>query len=423
MFTECTNLKLVNIETAYKNVKQSMARTAKFSLLGLVSIVLSGCGDDDNTSPCFKTEDACLVTGPEPVAVWWDAPIPDLSENAERPTISLIGERTIVLPVGDFYLEEGAIASDDKDGNISGEVTITGNVDTDMTGDYLVRYSVTDSDGNTAIEQLRIVRVVGSSPTSLTKRALGTTYGNFGYFEHLPTNYGETGDSKPPLLFYFHGSGANLEFTEDTDPITSLDAIIENYGIPKLIQDGQWDNSLPFVVIAPHVGQVEGVTLRERLNAFVDYAIHSYDIDASRVYMTGWSSGGFISSAYAVDYPEKIAAVVPIASGLGTPIENLPDDFCDVEQVPFWLFHGTADEITPFVNSIRAYNAIVDTCQPRVIPKLSLVTKARHHIHHAVYDLTLMSGGSLEAEYDPRYDPYDQSVFEWMLSHSLDDRQ
>ena len=297
-----------------------------------------------------------------------------------------------------------------------------GEVNTDVVGDYLIRYSVTDTDGNKASEQARVVRVVDENTTNLTRRPLGTTYANFAYFEHLPVDYGKPLDEKPPLLIYLHGSGGNLEFVASQDPVQSMDAVLENYGVPRLIADGQWDNSLPFVVVAPHLGGIPEQSFKDRMDAFVDYAINTYDIDHNRVYLTGWSSGGYISSAYAVDFPEKIAAIAPIASGLALDIEDLPENFCNIEQVPVWLFHGTGDQVTPFVRSIRAYNAIVDTCQPRVIPKLSLLTDARHHIHHAVFDLSAMVGGEQGAEYDPRYDAYDMDIYQWLLSHSLADR-
>ena len=387
-------------------------------------ILLSSCGGSDGR-PCAKDVSLCIVEDPPPVEVWWEAPIPDFSENPDRPVISLLGERTQVLSLGEFYLEEGALAVDEQDGDISGQIVIDGDVDTNTIGDYLVRYSVTDSDDNVAIEHARVIRVTANTKASITRRPLGTTFANFGYFEHLPLDYGETTEQKPPLLIYLHGSGANLEFHDNQDPVSSLDAVIENHGIPKLIEDGEWDDTLPFVMVAPHLGALPDVGFKVRLDAFVDYAIHTYDIDINRVYITGWSSGGFLSSAYSVDFPDKIAAVVPIASGLALDVEDLPDDFCNIEAVPVWMFHGTGDEIISHGDSIKAYHAISDLCQSRVPPKLSLLTGARHHIHHAVFDLSALAGGMIdgvEIEYDPRFQPYDESIYQWLLSHSLEDR-
>jgi surface protein with Ig-like domain/phospholipase/carboxylesterase len=413
-----------------KQINLSLKALALFAIL----LSLSGCNDSEGR-PCARTEDACIIEEPQPVEAWWDVPIPDFSENPDRPDVTILGERTVILNLGEFYLEQGALASDDQDGNITPQIVIKGEVNTDIAGDYLLRYTVTDTSGLDAIEKVRIIRVIDEIAAPLTRRPLGTTTANFGYFEHLPLNYGQlesmnsspmiSSNNKPPLIIYLHGSGGNLEFVQDTDPYTSLDAVLENNGIPRLISDGLWNDNLPFVVVAPHLGAVPGFGYKDRLDAFVEYAIRAYDIDTNRVYMTGWSSGGYLSSAYAVDFPDKIAAIAPIASGLSTDIENLPSDFCNIEQVPVWLFHGTGDQITPFVNSINAYNAILDKCSARVLPKLSLLMNARHHMHHVIFDLSALAGSVIDditVEYDPRYDPYEPDIYEWLLSHSLEDR-
>lgn len=388
-----------------------------------LAVFVSSCGGSDKR-PCELDVSKCIIEAPEPepVEVWWDVPIPDFSDDPERPTISLLGERTQILNLGEFYLEDGAIAADDQDGDISSQLEIIGEVNTDQIGDYLIRYAVTDSDGNSAIEKVRVVRVIGSYAESLTKRPLGTTLSNFAYFEHLPVNYGDINSDKPPLIIYLHGSGGNLEFTRDTDPVTSMDAVLENYGIPKLIFDDEWDNNLPFVVVAPHLGGLETVGYKERLDAFVEYAIRAYDIDVNRIYMTGYSSGGFLTSAYTADFPEKIAAIAPLAAGSSVDVDDLPEHFCNIAEVPIWLFHGTGDDVVSHNSSVSLYNAILDNCQPRVLPKLSLLLDAEHHIHHAIFDFSAMVGGSQNVEYDPTYDQYDTSIFEWFLGHSLNDR-
>lgn len=148
----------------------------------------------------------------------------------------------------------------------------------------------------------------------------------------------------------------------------------------------------------------------------------TYDIDPARIYMVGWSQGGFMSYDYAISHPEKIAAVVPISAGLTVELDELPDNFCNIEQVPFWAYHATSDAEVGFGNSISGFNAIIDNCQPTVLPKLSILIGGEHAIHHAFFDLSALVGGSADPVYDSRFDPYDESIYEWLLSHSLLDR-
>ncbi len=64
------------------------------------------------------------------------------------PVITLNGDNLIILVQGDTYTEEGATASDDKDGNVP--VVITGTVDTATAGTYTLTYTATDSANNTS---------------------------------------------------------------------------------------------------------------------------------------------------------------------------------------------------------------------------------------------------------------------------------
>ena len=339
-----------------------------------------------------------------------------------RPTISLLGDQTQILNVGETYLEAGATASDLQEGDISSLVTINGQVDTSTVGDYVVRYAVTDGSGSVGIEQIRIVRVIGNTAENLSRRPLWSTIANFGYLEHLPADYGQTTGQKPPLLIYMHGGGGNLEFTNTTDPTLVLDAVINNYGVPKLIEEGQWDETLPFVVLAPQLGAIPRVGYRERLEAFLEFAIRTYDIDTDRIYITGYSGGGFLGAAFAKDNSSRIAAVASVATAYPSFIDPTEDNFCGIARVPFWMFHATNDEVIPSGYTVRVYNQILDNCEPSILPKLSLMIGGEHAIHHAVYTLEAMDGGPGQAVYDDQFESYDVSVYQWLLSHSLQDR-
>lgn len=70
-------------------------------------------------------------------------------QDIEEPNISLIGDNTIFLEVGDTWSDPGATASDDYDGNVTSSIVITGVVNTTALGTYSVTYIVEDSSGNT----------------------------------------------------------------------------------------------------------------------------------------------------------------------------------------------------------------------------------------------------------------------------------
>ena len=66
------------------------------------------------------------------------------------PEITLNGEAEISIRYGADFEDPGVTALDDKDGDLTGQVTIEGQVDSETPGTYELVYSVTDSAGNTS---------------------------------------------------------------------------------------------------------------------------------------------------------------------------------------------------------------------------------------------------------------------------------
>ena len=67
------------------------------------------------------------------------------------PTISINGDKDIVLYAHDSYIELGATAVDDIDGDLSGDIEISSSVDTSKVGEYKVTYTVSDASGNKTV--------------------------------------------------------------------------------------------------------------------------------------------------------------------------------------------------------------------------------------------------------------------------------
>ncbi len=80
--------------------------------------------------------------------------------DADPPAITLIGDASTTLNIGDNYVELGATATDNVDGDISSQVAITHSIDTAIASTYQVTYRVFDSSNNEA-QAVREV-IVGS---------------------------------------------------------------------------------------------------------------------------------------------------------------------------------------------------------------------------------------------------------------------
>ena len=104
--------------------------------------------------------------------------------DTTAPVITLIGASTINLNVGDTYNELGATATDNFDGNLTSSIAVTGVVNTNSAGTYVVNYNVSDTSGNSATQVIRtvvvtedttppVINLIGASTINLN---VGDTY-------------------------------------------------------------------------------------------------------------------------------------------------------------------------------------------------------------------------------------------------------
>jgi polyhydroxybutyrate depolymerase len=151
-----------------------------------------------------------------------------------------------------------------------------------------------------------------------------------------------------PLILAFHGLGSNATQQEAyTGMSASSDAPGGGYivaypeGVPLSGGTQHWNTTL---LPPPEPNDV----------AFVDQLITALSnqlcIDHTRVYATGMSNGGMMSSRLACSLSERIAAVAPVAGAYYPPVFTfLPNETCeDTRPVPFIAFHGTEDNTVPW---------------------------------------------------------------------------
>ena len=73
------------------------------------------------------------------------------------PTIKLNGPYSITLDFNGKYTESGATATDNKDGDLTSKIQISGKVDSGKAGTYTIEYTVSDSAGNKATEKRTVI--------------------------------------------------------------------------------------------------------------------------------------------------------------------------------------------------------------------------------------------------------------------------
>ncbi|QAA30343.1 immunoglobulin-like domain-containing protein [Clostridium manihotivorum] len=80
--------------------------------------------------------------------------------DTKKPIIEMKGDSDITLEVGTEYKDQGAVAKDNYDGDITGKIAMDSNVNTNVKGNYFVKYNVMDASGNAAKEVVRNVHII-----------------------------------------------------------------------------------------------------------------------------------------------------------------------------------------------------------------------------------------------------------------------
>lgn len=374
------------------------------------SLAILGCGSGsvENAAPIGSVTPA--------VPSYWSATIPDFSPNPNSPVIELEGPSVVFLALDEDYVELGVTAVDSQGNDISDNIRVENQWNRLSVGDYFVRYQVSDAAGNASREKIRLIRVYDDTPATIMTRPVGSTESHLGYIESLPSDYGTDTDNQYALLIFNHGNGSNVE-ASGLNPIEALQTIIRGAGPALMQRNGNWDSSLPIVTLSPQMGGIGDGDELERMDAFIDYAVTTYNIDESRIYITGWSQGGFLSLLYATEYPQRVAAAVSIAGGLPFDASDAPTNACNIDSVPLWLFHGESDNIVRVESSINALDYYQQNCQPTTLPRLTLFEDQGHTIHTPVYDLRGMLNGSRNISANSNYDQYDIGLYDWLLQY------
>jgi formylglycine-generating enzyme required for sulfatase activity len=107
------------------------------------SVTVSGTVDVNSTGTYLLTYSVADAAGNE-VNATRTVTVSDTTD----PVVTLLGDANVTHAKDVAWVEPGATASDTLDGNLTNQVTITGTVDVNSTGTYVLTYSVSDGAGN-----------------------------------------------------------------------------------------------------------------------------------------------------------------------------------------------------------------------------------------------------------------------------------
>ncbi len=197
------------------------------------------------------------------------------------------------------------------------------------------------------------------------------------YLLFLPENYATK--DQWPLILFLHGAGERGDDLE----------LVKKHGPPKMVDQ---DPDFPFIVISPQCPKDSWWTQElNELTALLDEIESKYNVDKTRIYLTGLSMGGFGSWALAIKQPDRFAAVVPICGGGEKFLAGR------LKNVPIWAFHGAKDKAVPVQKSKEMVQAVNNAGGKA---KLTIYPEAEHDSWTQTYD--------------------NPELYDWLLNHSLE---
>ncbi len=163
-------------------------------------------------------------------------------EDTTPPIISLIGAPTTTVNKGTSYVDAGASASDNYEGNISSNIVIVNPVNKNIAGTYQVTYNVSDTSGNSATQITRTVIVQDTSMATndFTPHTVTTHASNSEWLEMVDIDK----DGDLDILSASTGNaGAEVAWYENHGDYTFTEHIIAvDVNSPESIKAADMDN-------------------------------------------------------------------------------------------------------------------------------------------------------------------------------------
>ncbi len=178
-------------------------------------------------------------------------------------------------------------------------------------------------------------------------------------------------EDKPPVIISLHGrlgtAIGQMRFA-DFRPIADREKVIIvcPQGIDRSWNDGRETPA-----------QKKGINDVKFIDQLITYIIDTYHADAARIYVTGMSNGGFMSSRLACQLNNRIAAIAVVGASMDEGMSYQP-----TKPMPAMYIQGTKDPLVPFAGGLMRKGAggpiygheevlqkwaAVDGCDPKPI--------------------------------------------------------
>jgi phospholipase/carboxylesterase len=182
------------------------------------------------------------------------------------------------------------------------------------------------------------------------------------------TRQPKTNQSKPPLLIMLHGYGSNEEdlfsFAEELPD----ELLIISARAPLSLGFGSYAwYTIHFEAGSDKFSDIpEAKNALELIDKFLSEIIGAFDVDENNIFLFGFSQGTILSSAYALNHPQKIQHVIALSGYINEELIQKPLEKEAFKHLDFFVSHGTVDQVIPvdwarktpgFLNKLKIGNS------------------------------------------------------------------
>lgn len=211
--------------------------------------------------------------------------------------------------------------------------------------------------------------------TGFLRRTVTVGTNTYNYRVYIPMDYNPS--RRYPVVLYLHGNGEKGNDNERQI----------GHGLGSVIQLFMWKQPERFGSFIAVFPQTRNYWLGESIEQAVralDQTVAEFGGDPQRLYLTGFSLGGYGTWYMAARYPTKFAAIVPAGGGILPPGITSPDRIpamfalvvppemlrlyraqdpyaafaTVIGRTPTWIFHGAEDQYVPVIESRRMAAAL-----------------------------------------------------------------
>ncbi len=170
----------------------------------------------------------------------------------------------------------------------------------------------------------------------LTQKSISYEGGTRTWEEHVPASY--DGSKAVPLVLVLHGaydSGSDFADRSGWPPVSDANGFI------AIFPDGEGTNGS----LVWHSWTFDGSKPDDIgfLLQVIAQVKATYHIDTTRVYMTGFSNGGGMTSFFAAAHADVLAAIAPLSAGWITTTGMSDSRLAPDAPLPAWVWRGALD--------------------------------------------------------------------------------